>query len=284
MKIERRSLLAAAAAAAAVPPARAQEGAAVSIALSARAPVTLNPQSTTLGADNWACRQVFDTLAIPEDGTFAVTPEDFRPNLAEKWESSPDARTWTFHLRQGGRFHKGQGELSADDVAFTFGRQLDPSVVTSNKVLYGNIAEVAALDPLTVQFRLKRPDPLFCGSSIYTMGGNILPKKAFTERGDKFALDPVGTGAFAFERLDMSKGITLAAHKDYFRGPPASSELRVLYLLDTTARTLAFLSGQVDMIEGARTPGWIDSIRRRAPFAVFDATKPGSVNTLQINL
>ena len=38
------------------------------------------------------------------------------------------------------------------------------------------------------------------------------------------------------------------------------------------------------MIEGARTPGWMDSIRRRAAFAVFDGTKPGSVNTLQINL
>ena len=195
---------------------------------------------------------------IPDDGTFAVKPDDFRPNLAEKWESSPDAKTWTFHLRQGVRFHKGQGELSADDVVFTFSRQIDPKVVTSGKVLYANIADVTALDPLTVQFRLKRPDPLFCGSSIYTMGGNILPRKAFTERGDKFALDPIGTGAFVFERVDMSKGFTFSGNKDYFRGPPASGELRVLYILDTTARTLAFLSGQVDMIEGARTPGWME--------------------------
>ena len=283
MPITRRSLLAAAASTAALP-AMAQDSRGLSIALSARAPVTLNPQLTTLGADNWACRQIFDTLVVPEDGTFAITPADFRPALAERWESSPDAKTWTFHLRKGVAFQKDQGELTAEDVVFTFARQIDPSVVTSAKVLYANIAEVTAPDPLTVQFRLKRPDPLFCGSSIYTMGGNILSKKAFQERGEKFALDPVGTGPYAVDRVDMAKGITLSGHKGHFRGPPATNDLRVLYILDTTARTLAFLSGQIDMIEGARTPGWMDSIRRRAAFAVFDGTKPGSVNTLQINL
>ena len=282
--VRRRALLAAAGSAALAGEAWGQGRSGLSIALSARAPVTMNPQLTTLGADNWVCRQIFDTLVIPEDGTFAVQPADFRPNLAETWESSADAKTWTFHLRQGVRFQKGQGELSADDVVFTFQRQIDPAVVTSGKVLYANIASVAALDPLTVQFQLKRPDPLFCGSSIYTMGGNILPRRAFSERGDKFALDPVGTGPYAFDRVDMAKGVYLTGHKEYFRGPPATGELQVLYILDTTARTLAFLSGQVDMIEGARTPGWMDSIRRRAPFAVFDATKPGSINTLQLNL
>ena len=283
MPTTRRALLAGAAAALAAGSARAA-GTGLSIALAARAPVTMNPQATTLGADNWVCRQLFDTLVIPDDGTFAVQPADFRPNLAEKWESSPDAKTWTFTLRRGVQFHKGQGEMTAEDVVFTFNRQIDPSVPTSGKVLYANIARVAALDPATVQFQLKRPDPLFCGSSIYTMGGNILPKRAFAERGDKFALDPIGTGPYVFDRLDMSKGITFTGNKDYFRGPSATGDLQVLYILDTTARTLAFLSGQVDMIEGARTPGWMDSIRRRAPFAVFDATKPGSVNTLQLNL
>ena len=108
MRTTRRSLLTGAAAAAmpALRPAHAQKSSAISIALSARAPVTLNPQATTLGADNWACRQMYDTLVVPDDGTFAIKPEDFRPNLAEKWESSPDAKTWTFHLRKGCRSTK----------------------------------------------------------------------------------------------------------------------------------------------------------------------------------
>jgi peptide/nickel transport system substrate-binding protein len=283
MTLHRRDFLALAAAAAAGP-ARAAVKDTIGVALAARGVATLNPSATTLGADNWVCRQIFDTLVLPEDGTFALKPADFRPNLAESWKSSADAKTWTFQLRQGVKFHKDYGEVSADDVVFTFSRLIDPKVVVSGKVLYENIDAVAAKDDKTVEFRLKRPDPLFNGSSIYTMSGNILCKKAFLERGDKFALDPIGTGPFEVDRVDLSRGVYLKAFKDYFAGVAATENLQILYMLDTTARTLSFLSGQVDMIEGARTPGWTQSIKQRKPDTIFDATKPGSVNTLQLNL
>ncbi len=174
--------------------------------------------------------------------------------------------------------------MTAGDVAFTYGRLIDPKIVVSNKVLYAGIAAVEATDKYTVRFTLKTPDPLFFGSCIYTMGGNILPQKAFEERGDKFGLDPIGSGAYQFDRLDLSKGVYLKAFAQYFAGMANVPELQVLYLLDTSARTLAFLSGQVDMIEGVRTPGWMASIKQRKADAAFDGTKPGSINTLHLNL
>lgn len=257
----------------------------IAIALAARGVGTLLPSATTLGADNWACRQIYDTLVVPENGAFASTPAEFRPGLAERWESSADGKTWTFHLRRGTSWQKGYGEVTAADAAFTFGRLADPKALVSNRVLYENIAAVSAPESHVVQFRLKRPDPLFCGSAIYTMGGNILCRKAFEERGEeRFAQDPVGSGAYEVERVDLAKGVYLRAFKDHFAGPAATPNLQILYLLDTTARTLAFLSGQVDIIEGARTPGWMQSIRQRKRDTLFDATKPGSVNTLQLNL
>jgi peptide/nickel transport system substrate-binding protein len=45
---------------------------------------------------------------------------------------------------------------------------IDTKNVISGKVLYENIAGVAATDAHTVEFRLKRPDPLFCGSAVFT--------------------------------------------------------------------------------------------------------------------
>ncbi len=273
-----------AAAALSCAPARAAARDTIVIALAARAVATLNPSATTLGADNWACSQIFDTLVAPDNGTFAMTPTEYRPRLAQSWGSSPDAKTWTFRLRGGVLFHKGYGELSADDAAFTFARLIDPKTVASGKVLYENIASVAATDPHTVEFRLKRPDPLFCGSAIFTMSGNIVSRKAFQERGDKFALDPIGTGPFQVDRVDLVRGVSLSAFRDYFDGAAATPKLEVRYILDTTARTLAFLSGQVDIIEGARTPGWMQSIKQHKPGTIFDGTKPGSVNTLSLNL
>ena len=70
--------------------------------------------------------QIFDTLVRPEDGTFAVTPGDFKPSPAESWTSSADGRTWTFQLHKGVRFHGGYGEVTADNVGTTFERLLDP--------------------------------------------------------------------------------------------------------------------------------------------------------------
>lgn len=70
------------------------QGQPITIALASRAPTGVNPQQTALtGGDSWAIRQVFDTLVKAEDGAFGIRPEDFKPHLAESFESSPDART-----------------------------------------------------------------------------------------------------------------------------------------------------------------------------------------------
>src|SRR5271156_2231274 len=115
----RRFLAVPAAVAIATSPACAATKDTIAIALSARAPATVDPSATTLGADNWACSQIFDNLVAPDPGTFAMTPADFRPALAESWSSSSDARSWIFKLRRGAQFHKGYGEMTSEDVAFT---------------------------------------------------------------------------------------------------------------------------------------------------------------------
>src|SRR5215470_6302833 len=112
----------------------------ITLAVAARSPGGINPQQTGLtGGDNWAINQVFNTLVEAPDGRWASKPEDFQPSLAVSWESSADAKTWTYKLRKGVAFHKGYGEMTSDDVVFTFNRQLDPKTVTANKVFYTNI-------------------------------------------------------------------------------------------------------------------------------------------------
>ena len=224
MTPSRRTFLAqastiAAAAALGTPVAHAKDDA-ISIALAARSPTSINPQQPGLtGGDNWVIRQVFDTLVKSDDGTFAIRPEDFRPNLAESWESSADAKTWTYKLRQGVKFHKGYGEMTADDVVFTFARHLDPKIVTSQKPLYSLVEAVTALDPNTVRFTLKRPDPLFNGSVASTLSASIVSRKAFEEKGADFGMSPVGTGAYQVESVSPTEGVHLTAFPDYFAGP-----------------------------------------------------------------
>lgn len=265
--------------------AKAQQTDTITIALAARAPSSVNPQQPGLtGGDNWAIHQVFNTLVKADPGTFATTPEDFRPSLAERWESSEDARTWTYHLRSGVQFHHGYGEMTADDVLFTFGRHLDPSLVTNGKVLYQNIESVEAPDDYTVVFTLERPDPLFNGSCVATLPASIVSRTAYEELGDEFAQKPVGTGSYEVVDFSSTDGISLRAFADHFDGVALTPNVRVAFIADTTARTLAFASGEVDMIEGVRSPGWIPQMQQRSADTIFDATAPGSFNALHLDL
>jgi ABC-type transport system substrate-binding protein len=257
----------------------------ISIALAARSPGGLNPQQTGLtGGDNWGLFQVYDTLVKAPDGRWAVRPEEFLPSLAESWETSDDARVWTYKLRRGVRFHKNYGDLTSDDVVFTFGRHLDPGIVTANKVFFSNIEKVEVVDPLTVRFMLKRPDPLFNGSCASHQSGSIICKSAFEEKGEGFNNDPIGTGPYQMQSIDQSDGVRLTAFAEHFAGAPATPNLHISFIADTTARTLAFASGQVDMIEGVRAPGWLNTMRQRSADTIFDMTAPGSHNALNINL
>ncbi len=45
-----------------------------------------------------------------------------KPMLADKWEMSPDGKTYTFYLHKGVQFQGGWGELTAEDVKYTVER------------------------------------------------------------------------------------------------------------------------------------------------------------------
>lgn len=263
-------------------PVRAQDSGTIRIALSASGPRALDPNLITQGPDNWAMEQVFEPLVRPPDGQFGTTPDEFGPALATSWESSDDAKTWTFHLREGVQFHGGYGTMTADDVIYSFERA---RFVGGRKTLYANVVDVSAPDPATVVVTLNNPDPLFLGSSVYSPQAFVVSRKAHEEIGEEaWATSAIGTGPYQLDRFDAESGVYLSAFPDYWDELARTPKLEVLYIADTTARTLALLSGNVDMIEAVRSPGWVDSMLQRDPNLLFDMTVPGSFNTLHFNL
>jgi peptide/nickel transport system substrate-binding protein len=74
------------------------------------------------------------------------------PVLAESWESNADGSEWTFHVRQGVKFHDGS-PLTAEDVVYSFKRLFDPAIGSAGA------GELTGLKPENMEV-LRRPEPV----------------------------------------------------------------------------------------------------------------------------
>src|SRR5258706_12679407 len=81
----------------------------------------LDPAAETDGESLNVAANIFDGLV-----RFKVGTTEVEPALAKSWEISADGKTYTFHLRDGGKFHDGT-PVTADAVVCSLGRQRDPN-------------------------------------------------------------------------------------------------------------------------------------------------------------
>lgn len=257
----------------------------VRIGLAARDIGSLDPAFTRGNVDEFAVRQMFNVLISPPDGTLKIGLDEVQGELAESWEVSDDAKTWTFTLRPDVQWQKGYGEVTAEDVKFTFERQLDPDTGAIYASAFEVIDSIEVVDKYVVRFDLKQPNAFFHATSLMPrFGGYIVPKKAVEEMGEDFGLHPVGSGPFEFVSYDPKGGVELKANENYYGGTPKVEKLSLRLMPETSARTLAFIGGELDIIEGARSPGWTEDMEKQAPDAKLDALQPGSTQTLFFNL
>lgn len=168
------------------------------------------------------------------------------PDLAERYTLSDDGLTYTFFLRRGVQFHKGFGELTADDVVFSLRRQSDERTMSFARA-FTNVASIEAVDRYTVRVRLKERDAAFLPSVLAYRPGPIVSRRAVEQLGDGFAKNPVGTGPFVFER-QQARDVVVAAHDQYFRGRPAVRRITFTHIPDEIVAATALIRGEFQII------------------------------------
>lgn len=220
--------------------------------------VSLDPANVTDGESLNVTTNIYDTLIDYAEGT-----TDLVPGLAESWESSEDGLVWTFHLRQGVKFHDGT-DFNADAVVFNFNRWMDPEhpYHQGDFPYYGYmfggykgdeghvIKEVVAKDANTVEFHLNFPQGPFL-SNLAMSPFAIASPTAIEQYGDKFGEHPVGTGPFVFESWTRNDKVVLTKNPDYYQeGYPLLDTLVFKSIPDNSARFIALQSGEIDMMDG----------------------------------
>src|SRR5438309_9199717 len=216
--------------------------------IAAKEPDTLDPHSSTLGQSQAIARFMFRGLTrfAIKDGK--VTTAEVEPDLAESWTLSPEGTIWTLKLRKGVQFHKGYGELTAEDVKFSFERQINKAPGTRYGVNLDVIKSIEVVNPYTLQIALKSFDPIFLLRMVGYQNGYIISKKAAEKLGDQFKWSPVGTGPFSFERHSPRDKIVLKAFDKFYGGRPQIDEVHWYDVPEDATKLIGLEKGTFDLL------------------------------------
>lgn len=239
----------------------------------------LDPHFAVSTIDRVVVAWMFNGLVRFRPGS--INPADIEPDLAERWESSPDGKTWTFFLRRGVRFHGDFGELTADDVVFSL-QKAGNSATSAFSADYRAFEAVEAVDPYTVRIRLRENVPSLLGLVTNYSGGYIVSRRAVEQRGADFTRAPIGTGPFALERVTPNQSAELVAHANYFRGRPQIGRISYRFIPSDASRDLAFQNRELDLNYGRSDQTWVNRTRQ-VPNTVVDIFEPGELTLLNLN-
>ena len=196
---------------------------------------------------------MFNSLVRTPPGGASADPAALEGDLAEHWESNKDLTEWTFNLRRNVQWQKGFGEFTADDVAFSVNRVKDPKTGSAWSKRFANVS-VQVIDRYTIKLSVPKPDPLFLTKVFDWQTGNIACKKAAEKMGDKFSINPVGTGPFELKEYRPGDRVILTPFKDHFRWKNGDVEMtnvdavEIVLYGDVTSRDAAVWGGEAHLM------------------------------------
>lgn len=170
----------------------------------------------------------------------------YQPALASEWTVDPDARTWTFRLRDGVRFHNGQ-LLRPSDVVASLERARAPERAPS---IYRTYLQDARLDSHgSDRVRIVMPEPT---ADLLDLLASlpIVPESEL----ERLPSQPVGTGSYRLGEVGDGRVVT-EAFADGWRGRPAVERITWVAEGDPERRVEQLLSGEADLISGLTLPG-----------------------------
>ena len=201
----------------------------------------VDPAFIGRAGDDWIANNIYMKLVRWKIGTAEI-----EPHLATRWEYSEDGKEITFYLREGVMFHKGYGEVTAEDVKFSFDRIIDPETGSPFNAMLSIIEKVEVLDKYTVKLTLTAPSATLMSSILPFRPGYIVSKKAVEEMGqEQFSLNPVGSGPFVFDHWTTGVEVVLLANDDYYEGPPQIAGVRMLPIVEEDAAVIALQAGDI---------------------------------------
>lgn len=193
---------------------------------------SLDPHKAVAAGTKEVLFNIYEGLVKPDsDGNLV-------PAVAEDYEVSDDAMTYTFTLRDGVKFHNGN-DVTAEDVKYSIDRCADTSDGDPLVSAYSIISSVNIVDESTVEIVLSEANTEF----LAYMTTAIIPK----DSADSLETDPVGTGPFKYVSRSAGENIILEKNEDYWGDQAHLDEVEFKIVADSDMLVTYLKSGAIDM-------------------------------------
>src|SRR5438876_8119786 len=232
-------------------------------------PASMSIHEETTAAGQGPMMGVFNNLVmykqdVPQSGLQSIVPD-----LASEWSWYEDKTQLTFRLREGIKWHDGK-PFTAKDVLCTWdlltGKSAEKLRINPRKAWYKNLEEVTANGDFEVTFHLKRPQPAF----IALLASGFSPVYPCHVPPRDMRSHPIGTGPFKFVEFKPNEAIKVTRNPDYWKnGRPYLDGIEYTIIKNLSTRTLAFMAGKGDLLNGVTIPQ-IKDVKNEAPQAICD--------------
>jgi oligopeptide transport system substrate-binding protein len=225
-------------------------------------PTTLDPGRVEDGDTIDMLQSIFESVVKWND------KNEIEPNLAEKWDISPDGKVYTFHLKDNAYFHTPyKRKVVAADFVYSMTRALDKSLNSPTAMSYLNdivgakdlndgktktLAGLKAVDDHTLKITLDAPRPYFLAKLTYPTA-YVVCKEAVEAAGSAWNEKAmVGTGPFKLRSYQAEYKISLAANPDYHGQKPILEGIDRPIVKDSNTRQTNYETNQLDIVDVQR--------------------------------
>lgn len=180
---------------------------------------------------------IFDSLIEKDD-------QGLVPWLAERWDISPDAKEYTFHLRKDVKWQDGE-PFTANDVKFTIEYEKEHSPASAYDI--SSVSDIEVIDDNTIKFTLAQPIAPFLDeiSSV-----KIVPEHIYKDVSDPNKFDSpeavIGTGPYKLAEYSKEHGTYKFVANEDFWGP--EQRVKTIEFIPVSDATVAFQQGEIDFV------------------------------------
>jgi peptide/nickel transport system substrate-binding protein len=203
---------------------------------------SLDPPFEISGAEGIVSNAIYQNLLqFKPDGTW-----DTEPDAAEFFEQIDDTH-YAFRLKRGQMFSNGFGEMTADDVKFSFERIIDPAMNAINAPDMGTLSHVEVHDRYSGTIVLHSPYAALIPVGVAGSSGSILSRRAVASAGGRFSTrPPCCSGPYLFRDWQAKRKAILERNPLWEGSEAAFEEIHVYAMTDAKASEMAFEAGQLD--------------------------------------